>query len=113
MIFLFNLFKMNCIKLKCLYSGFQLNTLCATRWKLKLEILDEADSALLKEYVRIMSTLDKYLDYLQSEVNSYMVCNTMHPKNQRSDARVANLATNGYGKYSPRTGFKKFIQKFS
>jgi hypothetical protein len=71
--------------------------------KLKLEILDEADSALLKEYVAIMSPLDKYLDYLHSEVNSYRVCSTMHPKNQRSDARMANLATNGYSKYSPRT----------
>jgi hypothetical protein len=39
--------------------------------KLKLEQLDDAD---LKEYVAIMSPPAKYLDVLQSEVNSYLGC---------------------------------------
>jgi hypothetical protein len=82
---------------KFLFLGCQLKTPCATRWnsefdsvqfimskpedkvnslmkKLKLEQLDDADLVLLKQYVTIMSPLAKYLDVLQSEVNSYLGC---------------------------------------
>jgi hypothetical protein len=76
--------------------------------KLKLEQLDDAD---LKEYVAIMSPLAKYLDVLQSEVNSYLGC--VIPciqKIKEAMMEAKNLATNGYG-VNLRRGLLSGIEK--
>jgi hypothetical protein len=79
--------------------------------KLKLEQLDDADLVLLKEYVTIMSPLAKYLDVLQSEVNSYLGC--VIPciqKIKEAMMEAKDLATNGYG-VNIRRGLLSSIEK--
>ncbi|XP_045031322.1 uncharacterized protein LOC116924993 [Daphnia magna] len=103
------------------YLDCQLKTPCATRWnsefdavecilqqdqallktvmkKLKIEVLDESDLTLLKEYLAIMGPLAKYLDVLQSENNNYLGC--VIPCLQKIKSGMTeckDLAPNGYG----------------
>lgn len=101
--------------------GCQLKTPCATRWnseydsvdcvlkqdqvslntvmkKLKLDVLDESDIALLKEYKAVMGPLAKYLDVLQSETNNYLGCVIpCFQKIKIAMTECKDLAPNGYG----------------
>ncbi len=79
--------------------------------KLKLEVLDESDLALLNEYRAVMGPLAKYLDVFQSETNNYLGC--VIPCLQKMKLAMAeckDLAPNGYGVAISR-GFMVHIER--
>lgn len=66
--------------------------------KLKLDVLDESDIALLKKYKAVMGPLAKYLDVLQSETNNYLGCVILcFQKIKIAMTECKDFSPNGYG----------------